>query len=301
MDKAPAARGTQDITVVWIIFILVVIGLVVGYWFMLYKPKTEEIQMTQSSIAQKTTTLKSYENDAKELLNYEDQFAVLVRAWNQNQHFFVNGLVENPPHSGKYNAPYPGREQWAIFDTLGEVWLAAASAPVSLQEMYISEKMKFYPNDQPFEVPDNLKGAIGWDPVMADRGENQNPMFISHNFSIKFFGTMENTHKFIEYLQKLKGSVTKVFSIHCFETSNKPAYRANQVGLTNVVLSSVTLEIHMFLSVYEMNPAALTPNAVPDLPGATSCSYGSAGGGGAGGGGGGGGPSTGGGGMGIGI
>ena len=127
MDKAPAARGTQDITVVWIIFVLVVIGLVLAYWFMLYKPKTEEIQTVQNSIDQKNSTLKSYSTDAKELLNYEDQFAVLVRDWNQNQHFFVNGLVESPPHSGTYHAEYPGREQWAIFDTLGMIWIAAGA------------------------------------------------------------------------------------------------------------------------------------------------------------------------------
>ena len=299
MDKAPAARGTQDITVVWIIFVLVVIGLILGYWFMLYKPKTEEIQTVQGSIAQKTTTLASYKNDAKELLNYEDQFAVLVRQWNQNQHFFVNGLVESPPNSGIYQPQYPHREQWAIFDTLGMVWSAAGAAPVSLQEMYISEKMQFHPNDDPFEVPDNLKSAIGWDPVFADRGANTNPMFISHNFSIKFFGTTEQVRRFIELIQKLKGDVRKIFSIHCFETASKPAYRRNTVGLSNVVLTNVTLEIHMFMSVYEMNPAAISPNAVPDLPGSASCSYGSAGGGA--GGGGGGMTGGGGGGMGIGI
>jgi len=55
----------------------------------------------------------------------------------------------------------------------------------------------------------------------------------------------------------------------------------------------------MMLSVYELNPDAVTANTPPDIPGQASCSYGSSGGGGSGGGGGGG--ARGGGGFGLGI
>ena len=297
MDKAPAARGTQDITVVWIVFILLVLGLILAYWFMLYKPKKEEIAMVQSSISQKTATLDSYKKEAKELLNYEDQFAALVHAWNTNQHFFVNGLVYDEA-TGTYRPPFKGREQWAIFEALEDVWSASRFAGVAMTEMFVSEEMQFYMNDQPFEIPDDLKGAIGWKPVFGDRAENANPMFTSHNFSVKFFGNLEETRRFIEVLQKLEGTVKKIFTVHCFETADKPAYRRDVIGLGDIVLTDITLEIDMFLSVYELNPKAASPNAPPNLPGTASCSYGSSGGGG---GGGGGGRAGGGGGMGLGV
>ena len=299
MDKAPAARGTQDITVVWIVFILFVVGLVLAYWFMLYKPKKEEIAMVQASIAAKTTTLEDYKKEAKELLNYEDQFAALVHQWNKNQHYFVNGLVWDE-HTGTYKKPFKNREQWAIFNALLDVFQAGHFAGVAIKEMTVSEDVNFYMNDEPFEIPDELKGAVGWKPIFSDRGENQNPMFSSHNFSVIFYGNVKEIRRFIEVLQKLEGKVQKIFTVHCYETGDKPSYTRDVVGLGDIVLTKVTLEVKMFLSVYELNPDAKTANSPPDLPGSASCSYGS-GGGGRGGGGGGGGGRGGGGGMGLGI
>lgn len=287
MDKAPVAgRGTQDITIIWVFFILAVIGLVAAWYYFLYKPKTEEIRMTQQSIATKTSTLQNYKKEAAELLNYEDQFAALVHQWNKHQHFFVNGLVWDKA-SKTYKPPYEGREQWAIFDTLLDVWNAANFAGVLMTEMHVSEDLQFYMDDKPFEIPDELKAAVEWTPIFGNRGENTNPMFTSHNFSIKFFGNLKEIRRFIEIIQKLEGQVKKIFSIHCFETADKPAYSRVPIIFSDVVLTDITLEIDMFMSVYELNPKAATPNTPPDLPGTASCSYGSGGRGGGGGGGGG--------------
>jgi uncharacterized membrane protein YgcG len=300
MDKAPApARGTQDVTVVWVVFALAVIGLVAAYWYLLYKPKTEEIAAVQASISNKQSTLDTYKKESAELLNYEDQFAALVHAWNVNQHYFVNGLTWDEG-TGTYKPPFKGREQWAIFETLLGVWDAARAAGVYLQEMWVSEELEFYMDDQPFEVPEELRSAINWTAKLSNRGENPNPLFSSHNFAIKFFGNLEETRRFIEVMQKLQGQEKKIFSIHCYETADTPSYRSDVVGLSDVILTDITLEIDMMLSVYEINPSATTANTPPDIPGQASCSYGSSGGGGGGRGGGGGGRG-GGGGVGLGI
>jgi hypothetical protein len=298
MDKAPpTARGTQDITVVWIVFALAVVALILVYWYVLYKPKMEEIDAVQASIRTKETTLETYKSEAKELLNYEDQFAAVVHQWNQNQHFFVNGLVFDEG-TGTYKPRFEaGKKQEAIFEALESVWSAAQFAGVFLVEMYVSESLEFYMNDEPFNVPTDLVGAIAWEPIIGDRGENPNPLFTSHNFSIKFYGDLTETRRFIEILQKLEGEVAKIFSVHCFETADEPAYRANVVGLSDVVLTDITLEIDMMLSVHELNPDAQTANSPPDIPGTASCTYGSGGGSS----GGGGGRATGGGGAGIGL
>ncbi len=283
MDKAPpAARGTQDITVIWVVFVLFVVVLIAAYWFLLLKPKNEEIRSVQASIASKESTLESYKAEAKELLNYEDQFAALVHVWNENQKYFVNGLTWDEG-SRTYKPRYKGREQWAIFDTFHTVYDAAQFAGVFLSEMNIAENLEFYLDDEPFEIPDELKRAVDWDMIFQMRGESTAPLFTSHNFSIKFFGNLEETRRFIEIMQKLKGQVRKIFSIHCFETADAPAYRANMIGLSDVVLTDITFEIDMGMSVYAINPDATTANTPPDIPGQSSCSYGSAGRGGGGG------------------
>jgi uncharacterized membrane protein YgcG len=166
--------------------------------------------------------------------------------------------------------------------------------------MWISEDLQYYMDDTPFEVPDELKASVGWVPNLSNRAENTNPMFTAHNFSVKFYGNLEQTRRFIEFVQKLKGDISKIYSVHCYETADKPSYRANVIGLSDVVLTDVTLEIDMYMSVYELNPKAASPNVPPDLPGTASCSYGSSGGGRGGGGGGGGGGRVGGG-VGLGI
>jgi len=298
-QPAPAARGTQDVTVVWIVFVLAVVGLILAYWFLLYKPKVEAIEMVQSSIRTKESTLETYKAEAKELLNYEDQFAAVVHQWNQNQHYFVNGLVWDSA-TGTYKPPFEGREQTAIFDALKEVWNAARYANVYLQEMYVSESLNFYVDDEPFEIPRELQSAIGWEMIVGTRGENSDPLFTSHNFAIKFYGNLEETRRFIEVLQKLEGEQSKIFSIHCFETADTASYRADLVGISDVVLTDISLEIDMMLSVHELNPRAQSANTPPDIPGTASCSYGSSGGGGSGSGGSGG-ARGGGGGVGLGI
>ncbi|HEX9745840.1 MAG TPA: hypothetical protein VGB30_10485 [bacterium] len=287
MDQAPASRGTQDITVVWVVFVLVVIGLILAYWFVLYKPKSEEIAATQMSIESKKSTLENYKQEASQLLNYEDQFAALTHQWNQNQKFFIHGLVWDQG-SQAYQPEYSGANyQYATFETLKQVWAAAAFAGVAMTEMYISEDLDFYTDDEPFEIPDELKGGVGWNLVMQTRGENTNPLFTSHNFAVKFFGDLDHTKRFIEILQKLEGRVTKIFTVHCFETAEEAGYSADVVGFGDVVLTNISLEMDMFLSVYELNPSASSVNTPPDMPGGASCSYGSSGGGGSGGSGGG--------------
>lgn len=276
MENVPATRGTQDITVVWVVFILLVLGLILAYWFLLYQPKMDQIRMTQQSIASKESTLQQYKQEASELLNYEDQFAALVYQWNKNQHFFVNGLIWDQT-TGTYEPPYKDREQFAIFDALQDVWGAARFAGVNLTEMNVSEDLSFYMDDDPFEVPDELRQSIGWEPTLQERGENTNPLFTSHNFSIKFFGDLEGTKRFIEIIQKLEGEVTKIFSIHCFETADTAAYRRDIIGFGDVILTDISLEMDVFMSVHELNPAATTANTPPDLPGQASCSYGGSG------------------------
>jgi hypothetical protein len=224
MDKAQPGRGTQDITVVWIVFVLMVVGMILAYWFLLYKPKVEDITAVQASIRSKESTLENYKSEASQLLNYEDQFAALVHAWNTNQHFFVNGLTYDE-HTGTYKKPYEGREQWAIFDALKDVWSAARFAGIFLSEMWVSESLDFYMDDVPFEIPWELQRAIGWEPKNSERGENSDPLFTSHIFSIKFFGDLEEMRRFIEILQKLEGDVQKIYSVHCFETANEAAYQ----------------------------------------------------------------------------
>ncbi len=301
MDNVPApqARGTQDITVVWIVFALAVIGLIAAYWLLLYKPKVEEIQAVQASINSKEQTLETYKREAGELLNYEDQFAALVHQWNGNQHYFVNGLTWDAG-SHTYKPPFEGREQWAIFETLLDVWNTARAAGVYLQDMWVSEELEFYMDDEPFEVPIELVNSINWTTVLSNRGENTNPLFSSHNLAVKFYGNLEEIKRFIEYIQKMEGEDKKLFSIHCFETAqDMPSYRRDVVGLSDVVLADITLEIDMMMTCYELNPDATTANTPPDIPGQASCSYGTSGGGGGGRSGGGGG--RGGGGVGLGI
>ena len=289
MDKAQQGRGTQDITVVWVVFILLVLGMIAVYWYMLYQPKVDQIRQTQSSIASKETTLENYKTEARQLLNYEDEFAALVHAWNMNQHYFVNGLTLDEGGSGMYQNPRDAeKSMWSVFDAYKEVFSAGRFAGVHIAEMVVAEGVEFYVDDVPFEIPTELLGAIGWVPILANRGENTDPLFTSHNFSIKLYGDLDGLKRFIEILQKLEGDVRKIFSVHCFETADEAAYRIYSVGFGDLVLTDITLEIDMALSVHELNPYAPTPNNPPDIPGTSSCNYGSAGGGGGGSGGGGG-------------
>jgi hypothetical protein len=303
-QQAPQARsgGTNDVMIMIVLFVVVTIGILVGFYMGLYKPKTEDIKSMRAQRDSKKNQLNTYITEVKDLYNYKDRLNILNDKWAENKHYYILG-------GGKYEEEKkytPQQYQFAIFDAYDKVFDFGAAAGVEILFLKVSESFKYYMHDDVWDLPYNLL-QFDWDIVFSSRPVPEGAeeastslataMVTAHTFSATLRGDYEGIRRFIEIVQNMEGDYQKIYSIHCFGVSEEPSYYVYPIsfgGRGGGVLTDVTVEVEMLMTFYELNEYG-TPGAVPDVPGTVSCSFSGGGGGGGGGsspGGGGGGGGT---------
>jgi hypothetical protein len=286
-QQAPQARpggGTSDVTIMVVLFILITIGIIAGWYLLLYKPKLDDISSMMAQRDTKKSQLNSYIAEVKDILNYEDQKKLLERKWDDNKHFYVLGGEEG------YE---PKDYQFAIFDAYDSVFDLGAFAGVEILHLKVAESFKYYMHDEPWDLPWNLI-QFEWEVIFQDRPvpegaeqattQNTTAMVTAHTFTVVMRGDYQSIRRFIEVVQNMEGEYKKIMSIHCFGVSEEPSYYVFPLSYPGQggVLADVTVELQMLMTFYELNEFG-TPGPVPDVPGSVSCSFGGGGGGGGGG------------------
>lgn len=291
-QQAPQTKpggGTSDVTIMIVVFVLVTIGILAGFYFLMYKPKTEDIQSMNAQRDAKTNTLRQYITEAKDLYNYYDRLEILKDQWTLNKKYYVLGDVESEGID-------PRDYQWAIFDAYEEIFEMGDYAGVNIMYLKVAEAFKYYMHDEPWELPWELL-QFEWDVVFSERGgaeegveattQEATAMITAHTFTAVMRTDYPGLKRFIEVVQNMEGDVKKLVSVHCFAITEEPSYFSFPVsfrGTGGRVLTDVTIEVEMLLTFYELNEKG-TAGAVPDIPGQTACSFGGGGRGGRGGGG----------------
>jgi hypothetical protein len=286
-QQAPQARsgGTNDVTIMIALFIVVTLGILIVFYVGLYKPKTEAIRSAQATRDSKKTQLISYITEVKDLYNYQDRLDILKDKWAENKHYYVLG-------GGKYEEEKnytPQQYQFAIFDAYNQVFEFGYAAGVDVLFLSVAESFKYYMHDDPWDLPWNLL-QFDWDIVFQERAvpegaeeastQNTSAMVTAHTFTATMRGNYDSIRRFIEVVQNMEGDYDKIYSIHCFSVSEDPSYVVYPIsfrGRGAAVLTDVTVELEMLMTFYELNESG-TPGAVPDIPGSVSCSFGGGGG-----------------------
>jgi len=116
-----------------VLFIVITIGLIVGFYFFLYKPKVDAINQMKAQRQTKESQLRGYIKEVMDLMNYEDQLDILSKKWDENKHFYVLGK----PKEGMKPQEY----QFAIFDAYDAIFQMGAY-DLCLQEMGIIRDKK---------------------------------------------------------------------------------------------------------------------------------------------------------------
>lgn len=288
-QQAPQTKpggGTNDVTIMIVVFVLVTLIILGGFYQFMYKPKTEDIQSMNSQYTAKQNTLKQYIGEVKDLYNYYDRLDILNAKWKENKKYYVLGdAMERNLAAKQY--------QFEIFDAYEQVFEMGDYAGVEILFLKVAESFKYYMRDDPWDLPWELL-QFEWDVVFSERGDSEEgggqaptqetaAMITAHTFSAVMRADYESLRRFIEVIQNMEGDYKRLISIHCFEVSEEPSYFSYPLARTGGrVLTDVTIEVEMLLTFYELNENG-TAGAVPDIPGQTACSFSGGGGGGGGG------------------
>jgi len=293
-QQAPQVKpggGTSDVTVMVVLFVVITIGLIAGFYFFLYKPKVEAINQMKAQRQSKVSQLNGYIKEVKDLMNYQDQLQILTDKWEKNKHFYVLGQPDKDVKPEEY--------QFEIFKAYDAIFQMGAYAGVEILSLKLSESFKYYMHDKPWDLPPQLL-KYEWEPVFATRpteggveaaGQTGGAMITPHTFTAVMRGNYQSIRRFIEVVQNMEGDYQTIISIHCYHISKEPSYYFSTVryragaGRPSSVLYDVSVEVEMLMTFYELNEKG-TPSGVPDVPGSVPCSFGGGGGGGSRGGGG---------------
>ena len=161
-QQAPQTKpggGTSDVTIMIVVFVLVTIGILAGFYFFMYKPKTEDIQSMNAQRDAKTNTLKQYITEAKDLYNYYDRLEILEKQWAVNKKYYVLG------DAGDMEAK---DYQWEIFNAYEQVFEMGDFAGVDIMYLKVADSFKYYMHDEPWELPWELM-QFEWDVVFSER------------------------------------------------------------------------------------------------------------------------------------
>jgi uncharacterized membrane protein YgcG len=270
MDKM--TRSGQDLTIAIILSVIVFLGTAYAFHTYFYTAKLNEIEAMKAQRTAKEKTFNSYKTVIEEKPNYESQLDALNATWNNNKHYFVNGLVD-----------WTDREQiretqFTIFQLYEKVFEAGTFAGIEID----------HPAAQPFiiHLSDNLEFHPDGGAGTTAAGGGAKQLFSAHDFSIEFEASYDQLKRFVEILQDLEGEEAWIITVHCFETTDDPLIFGFQATLTgDVIYTDVKIPMEMFCTAYELYELGAT-NDPPNLPGTTSCNPSGGGGGGSHGGGG---------------
>ena len=169
MDKM--SRSGQDVTIAIILTVIVFLGTIAAFYQYVFTAKLNEIDSLKQQRSAKEQTFNNYAKVVEEKLNYEDQLVALNKTWDENKHYFVNGLVD-------WNNKEEVREtQFTIFQLYEKIFEAATFAGIEIlnpadQEfkVILSETLEFHPDDEPFDFPEHfLFMADNWSFIPSER------------------------------------------------------------------------------------------------------------------------------------
>ena len=156
------SRSGNDVTIAIVITVIVFLGSVAAFHRYFYTEKLDEIDSLKSQRTSKEQTFNNYKKVIEEKLNYEKQLVTLNKTWEDNKHYFVNGLVDWQDNE------QIRQTQFTIFQLYEKVITAADFAgiernrPISQEfGIWIEEKLEFHPDDEPFDFPPEF--AFLWD------------------------------------------------------------------------------------------------------------------------------------------
>ncbi|MEO7993597.1 MAG: hypothetical protein ABI743_04295 [bacterium] len=283
---------------------VIFIGTFVAYYYLALKPKVEEIASLEAQKQSKINDLGNKLTEIKELKNYEVRLAVLEDQWQDNKHWFINGLTD-------WTRKEDVRQtQFNIFQLYIHVVDIARASGIDVDnrgyetpfQLKIDEQIKFYLDDDPYNVPNEfyfLLENIDFEPAnrFKDEGDTVGvttegkSLFEAHNFQVQGTATYEQISHFAKYLQQRFGQEDTLIAVHCYASDGDPLINVRTPFFTNQVYSSsIQIGFTMYCTAYSIFDApGITINTPPSLPGETDCkgSNGSSRGGGGGGGGGG--------------
>lgn len=314
MERDIPRGGGQDATIAAAVAALIFIGTFVAYYYMALKPKVEEIAMLEGQKQAKISELQNKLSVIKEQKNYEVRLAVLHDQWDENKHWFINGLID-------WNSREEvAQTQFNIFQLYERVIDIARGAGIDVDnrstegytpfQIEIDEAIKFYLDDEPYDFPNEyyfLLEDLTFEPTyrfpkdgsggLASVTTEGKSLFNAHNFTVTFQAPYEVAARFTKQLQQRFGEEDTLVAVHCFSSAGDPVPRTRFSPFSPVTTTSVEIPVTMYCTAYSIFDApGITINTPPSLPGETDCKGGS---GARGGGGGGGGGSTGGGGGGL--
>ena len=152
MDKM--TRSGQDLTIAIILSVIVLLGTAWAFYTYFYTVKLNDIEVKKAERTAKETTFNNYKGVIEEKLNYEGQLKALNATWDNNKHYFVNGLVD-------WNDREQIREtQFTIFQLYEKVFEAGTFAGIEIDHpaaqpfvINLSDNLEFHPDDVPFDFP----------------------------------------------------------------------------------------------------------------------------------------------------
>jgi hypothetical protein len=169
MDKM--TRSGQDLTIAIILSVIVFLGTAYAFHTYFYTAKLNEIEAMKAQRTAKEKTFNSYKTVIEEKPNYESQLDALNATWNNNKHYFVNGLVD-----------WTDREQiretqFTIFQLYEKVFEAGTFAGIEIDHpaaqpfiIHLSDNLEFHPDDVPFDFPAKfLFLQDNWDFIPSNR------------------------------------------------------------------------------------------------------------------------------------
>jgi len=307
MERDTPRGGGQDATIAAVVAGLIFIGTFVAYYYLALKPKVEEIASLESQKASKIAELKSKLDVIKEQKNYEVRLAVLHDQWDENKHWFINGLTDWT------NREQVGQTQFNIFQLYERILDLGRASGIDVDDrstddhtpfqIQIDEEIKFYLDDKPYDFPNEYfflmedltfengfrfptDGAGGLGSVTTE-GKS---LFNAHNFSIQFQAPYETISRFAKNVQQRFGQEDTLVAVHCFKSDSDPRPRSSFSRFSPISTTSVEIAVTMYCTAYSIFDAdGIAINTPPSLPGETDCKSGGGGSRGGGGGGGGGG------------
>jgi uncharacterized membrane protein YgcG len=261
MDKM--SKSGQDVTIAIVITVIVFLGSAAAFHQYFYTTKLAEIDSLKAQRTSKEQTFNNYKKVIEEKPNYEKQLVALHATWDNNKHYFVNGMVDWD------DIEEIRQTQFTIFQLYEKVIEAAVFAGIEVEHpveqeftIIITEELHFHPDDEPFDFPPHFLFLINnWSFVPAERfpdadsekgaadvggsssgstggfgfgtgggssssaGGAVKNLFNAHDFTVEFEATYDQLKKFIEIMQDLEGDEAWVISVHCFETTGMLRFR----------------------------------------------------------------------------
>jgi len=247
-----------------IVVVLVFIGSIAGYIYLLHKPLQEEIDTLSARKDRLEADFYAKQAESKRLDDYAEWKQKAELKWEENVHYFLT-------------------DQFQIWDGVGDVIDMLEQHGLDVYELGIDWPWTFHPNQNPEDFDHHsstweLMNRMGfgadivvedWEWEESDFDQASEPLFQEIVFSIKFICEYRDLLAFLRAVQDFDSDNQRLVSVHCFGwgDSSGGALRAGFV--------QAYLPLKMMLTLHMVNlQADLTRNhGTPSgLVGTLSCS-----------------------------